>query len=66
MLNHEVLDKVHKLMPYLRSQADEAERLGRLPEETAQRLKETGVVRLMQPRSTAATRRIRGSSSRRS
>jgi 3-hydroxy-9,10-secoandrosta-1,3,5(10)-triene-9,17-dione monooxygenase len=50
VLNHEVLDKVHKLMPYLRSQADEAERLGRLPEETAQRLKETGVVRLMQPK----------------
>ena len=39
MLQHEVLDNVRDLMPYLSSQADEAERLGRLPDETAKRIK---------------------------
>jgi alkylation response protein AidB-like acyl-CoA dehydrogenase len=45
----DVLERVRELGPYLRSQAIEAETLGRVPEGTAKHLKETGVVRLLQP-----------------
>jgi alkylation response protein AidB-like acyl-CoA dehydrogenase len=46
----DVLEQVRDLAPFLREHASEAEALGRLPEETTKRLKETGVVRLLQPR----------------
>jgi alkylation response protein AidB-like acyl-CoA dehydrogenase len=49
-VTHEVLDRIEALAPYLLAQAEEAEELGRLPDETAKRLKESGVVRLLQPR----------------
>ena len=45
----EVLDRIEALAPFLAEQADEAEAAGRLPDETAKRLKECGVVRLLQP-----------------
>lgn len=45
----EVLDRIREIEPYLRDQADRAEELRRLPDETAKKLKDTGVVRLLQP-----------------
>jgi 3-hydroxy-9,10-secoandrosta-1,3,5(10)-triene-9,17-dione monooxygenase len=48
-MGHEVLDRIEALAPYLTEQAEEAEAAGRLPDETAKRLKECGVVRLLQP-----------------
>ena len=49
-MQHEVLDRVRELGPYLREQADATEQAGRMSDETAKRLKETGVVRLLQPK----------------
>jgi alkylation response protein AidB-like acyl-CoA dehydrogenase len=49
-VDHEVLDRIADIEPYLRSQADTAESLRRLPDETAKKLNETGVVRLLQPK----------------
>lgn len=49
-MEHEVLDRIREIEPYLRSQADTAESLRRLPDETAKKLTETGVVRLLQPK----------------
>ena len=47
---HAVLERVRELAPYLREQADHAEALRRLPDDTAKQLKSSGVVRLLQPR----------------
>jgi len=46
---HEVLERIRELEPYLREQADNAEALRRLPDDTAKQLKASGVVRLLQP-----------------
>ena len=46
----DVLDRITEIEPYLRDQADRAEELRRLPDETAKKLKDTGIVRLLQPR----------------
>lgn len=40
---------VAEMGPYLESQAEEADELGRLPEETVKRFKDAGIVRLLQP-----------------
>lgn len=48
--SQEVLDRIREIEPYLREQADRAEEARRLPDETAKKIKETGVVRLLQPR----------------
>lgn len=50
MAQPEVLNLVHELADYLREHTEEAESLGKLPDETAKRLKEAGVVRMLQPR----------------
>ena len=45
----EVLRRVERLTPFLQAQAESAEKLGRLPDETAQAIRQTGVMRLLQP-----------------
>ena len=40
---HEVLERVEEIADYLESHAAEAEQEGRLPQETAQKLREAGV-----------------------
>ena len=45
-----VLDRVMAIADRLREQAEEAERLGRLPDETAKDLKSVGAIRLLQPK----------------
>lgn len=46
----EVLDRVRELTPLIRERAAEAERERRLPVESVKELKESGVMRLLQPR----------------
>jgi alkylation response protein AidB-like acyl-CoA dehydrogenase len=48
-VTHEVLDRIEKLGPTLAEQADAVEAAGRLGDANAALLKETGVVRLLQP-----------------
>ena len=49
-IRHPVLDHLtSELLPWLREHAAEAERLRRLPDETAARLRASGVMRLLQP-----------------
>jgi 3-hydroxy-9,10-secoandrosta-1,3,5(10)-triene-9,17-dione monooxygenase len=50
-MSHEVLERIQKIGPRLAEQADSVEAAGRLPDETAAMLKESGVVRLLQPAS---------------
>jgi 3-hydroxy-9,10-secoandrosta-1,3,5(10)-triene-9,17-dione monooxygenase len=45
-----VLDRVMEIADQLREQATEAERLGRLPDETVKNLKSVGAIRLLQPK----------------
>lgn len=45
-----VLERVEELAAYLEDQAEEADDLGRLPDETRKRLEEAGVVRMLQPK----------------
>src|SRR4029077_14765851 len=45
----EVLDRIDDIAPRLRDQADDVEREGRIPDKTAAMLRDTGVVRIMQP-----------------
>ena len=45
-----VLDRVMAIADRLREQAEEAERLGRLPDETVKDLKSVGAIRLLQPK----------------
>ena len=47
---HVVLERVEEIADYLESHAAEAEQEGRLPEETAQKLREAGVIRMLQPK----------------
>ncbi|WP_236789620.1 acyl-CoA dehydrogenase family protein [Amycolatopsis sp. GM8] len=47
---HEVLDRIAASKEMLTKQADDAERLCRLPDATAKALKDTGVIRLLQPK----------------
>ncbi|MYR06913.1 hydroxylase [Gordonia sp. SID5947] len=47
---NEALDNIAALADEIRGQADEAERLGRLPDETAKKLKAAGPIRLLQPK----------------
>ena len=46
----EVLDRIRELTPLLRERAAAAEEARRLPDESVKELKETGVVRLLQPK----------------
>jgi alkylation response protein AidB-like acyl-CoA dehydrogenase len=46
---HEVLARIDELADQLEEQSAEAERLGRLPDDTAKQLKATGVTRMLQP-----------------
>jgi 3-hydroxy-9,10-secoandrosta-1,3,5(10)-triene-9,17-dione monooxygenase len=45
-----ILDRVRELTPLLRERAAEAESARRLPDESVKELRETGLVRLLQPR----------------
>lgn len=47
---HEVLERVEKLADSFGQHAEEADRLGQLPEATARQIREAGVIRLLQPR----------------
>ena len=44
-----VLDNIMEIAQQLRDQAEEAERIGRLPDETAKKLKSAGPIKLLQP-----------------
>lgn len=46
-MNH-VLQRIKAIGDFLDAQADEADELGRLPDETAKRLDETGIMRMLQ------------------
>ncbi|MDQ8706021.1 acyl-CoA dehydrogenase family protein [Streptomyces sp. LHD-70] len=45
----QIAERIAGMAEQLRSQADEAERLGKLPDDTAKKLKESGVIRMLQP-----------------
>lgn len=47
-MTQEVFDRIDEIADYLKEQAPEAEALGKLPVETAKRLKQTGLMRLLQ------------------
>ncbi|MBJ8344713.1 acyl-CoA dehydrogenase family protein [Antrihabitans sp. YC2-6] len=47
---NQVLDNIMEIADQLRDQATEAERIGRLPDETAKKLKAAGPIRLLQPK----------------
>ena len=49
-MSKEVFERIEAMTDYLAEQASEAEQLGRLPDETAKRLRECGVVRMLQPK----------------
>jgi 3-hydroxy-9,10-secoandrosta-1,3,5(10)-triene-9,17-dione monooxygenase len=49
-MSHEVLERVEALATYLDDHEEETERLGRLPDETVTRLKDAGIVRMLQPK----------------
>jgi 3-hydroxy-9,10-secoandrosta-1,3,5(10)-triene-9,17-dione monooxygenase len=46
---HEVVEKIHKASETLRNEAAESDRLGRLTDLTVQTLRESGIVRMLQP-----------------
>ncbi len=46
----EVFDRIDEMSDYLAEQATEAEQLGRLPDETAKKLRQCGVMRMLQPK----------------
>ena len=46
---HKVLERVEKLADYFRDHATDAEEAGRLPDATAQKLRDAGVIRMLQP-----------------
>lgn len=46
---HKVLERVEKLADYFRDHAAEAEQAGRLPDATARKMREAGVIRMLQP-----------------
>ncbi|MDH2413005.1 acyl-CoA dehydrogenase family protein [Nocardioides sp. CER19] len=47
---HEVIDNIHKAADTLRREAPESDRRGRLTDLTAQTLRESGIVRMLQPK----------------
>jgi 3-hydroxy-9,10-secoandrosta-1,3,5(10)-triene-9,17-dione monooxygenase len=47
---HEVLERIDELAESFGDRADEADQLGRLPDVTAKELKDTGIIRMLQPR----------------
>ena len=49
-MKNEVFGRIEKMSSFLGAQAVEAEHLGRLPDETAKRLKDCGVIRMLQPK----------------
>lgn len=49
-MTHKVLDNIAEIADQLRDQAVEAERLGKLPEETAKKLKAAGPIKMLQPK----------------
>lgn len=49
-MSHGVFEKIETASEYLVGQQEEADRLGRLPDETAKVLRESGLVRLLQPK----------------
>lgn len=49
-MTQEVTERVEALLPKLREQAQEAEDLRRIPDETMKALQETGFFKLLQPR----------------
>ena len=48
-MSHEVTERIEEQQEFFAGQAVEAEALGRLPVETTERVKATGVIRLLQP-----------------
>jgi alkylation response protein AidB-like acyl-CoA dehydrogenase len=46
-----LLERIEEMSQYLREQAVEAEEIGQLPDETAKRLRELGIMRMTQPKS---------------
>ena len=48
-MTHEVLDNIMAIADQLRDQAPEAERIGKLPDDTAKKLREAGPIKLLQP-----------------
>lgn len=46
----EIFDNIESISDYLKGQSSEAEHLGQLPDETAKKLKEVGVMRMLQPK----------------
>lgn len=49
-MTHKVLDNIAEIADQLRDQAVEAERLGKLPDETAKKLRAAGPIKLLQPK----------------
>jgi alkylation response protein AidB-like acyl-CoA dehydrogenase len=48
-LSHEVVERIRDAASYFRDASPEAEALGRLPDETVRRMRDIGVVRMLQP-----------------
>ncbi|MDG3009765.1 hydroxylase [Rhodococcus sp. D2-41] len=49
-MTHQVLDNIVALADDLRAQAEEAERLGKLPDDTAKKLRAAGPIKMLQPK----------------
>ena len=64
-MSERVLDRVMAMADQLRDQAVEAERIGRLTDDTVKLMKGAGPIRLLQPKSTAGSRSTPASSPRR-
>jgi len=47
---HEVLARIDEIADYLQEQSAEAEQIGRLPDATAAKLRDTGLMRMLQPK----------------
>ena len=47
---HEVLSRIDDISEFLQDQSAEAEQLGRLPDATAKKLRESGLMRMLQPK----------------
>ena len=47
---HEVLARIDDISEFLQDQSAEAEQLGRLPDATAKKLRESGLMRMLQPK----------------
>ena len=47
---HEVLARIDEMADFLQQQSPEAEKLGRLPDATASKLRQSGLMRMLQPK----------------